>query len=277
MIAPIACALMAAGPSPLVVGLDHTPIAVRDLDQAAADFSRLGFLIKPGRPHNDGIRNRHVKFPNGGEIELITAASPTDALAKDYADWLQGGDGPAYWSLYSPDLRALTAFLSRRKLDPSDQGDLVTFSQAALPHRLFFADRLRSPTDGPVYWDHPNTAYKLARVWLAGTAKEADILPALGAEPSAVPACSPFESRGIAYVFPSEGDAVVLAPDVRRSDARSIIGVTVLVEDLATAERILEANHIRYQTPKACENTSLWVAPSDAYNVWLELSQRRPG
>jgi hypothetical protein len=38
------------------------PTAVRDLDPAAADF---GFVIKPDRPHDDGIRNQHVRLPMG--------------------------------------------------------------------------------------------------------------------------------------------------------------------------------------------------------------------
>jgi hypothetical protein len=90
---------VAAPARPVVEGLDHAPIAVTDLDGAAAAFSRLGFLIKPGRPHDDGIRNRHVKFPNGGGIELITAANPTDDLAREYVDWLRAGPGAAFWSL----------------------------------------------------------------------------------------------------------------------------------------------------------------------------------
>ena len=66
----LACSAAPAA-NPLIEGLDHVPVAVADLDRAAADFARLGFVIKPGRPHSDGIQNKHIKFPNGGEIELI--------------------------------------------------------------------------------------------------------------------------------------------------------------------------------------------------------------
>ena len=47
------------------VGVSHVNIAVADLDQASADYARLGFALKEGRPHPDGIRNRHVKFRDG--------------------------------------------------------------------------------------------------------------------------------------------------------------------------------------------------------------------
>ncbi len=272
-----ASAAAAAPRRPLVEGLDHTPVAVTDLDQAAADFSKLGFIIKPGRPHDDGIRNRHVKFPNGGEIELITASKPTDALARDYVDWLKGGEGPAFWSLYSPDLVALTAFLTRRGLDPDNQGDLVTFSRTAMPHRLFFADRLRSPTDGVAYWAHPNTAYKLAGVWLAGTAPEQTLLPELGAKRSHRVRCSPFDRHAVAFDLPEAGDQVMVSRSVRPPPERSIIGLTVLVKSLATARGLLDANHVAYASPERCRPHSLWVPPAAAHQTWLEFYERGAG
>jgi len=275
----MAVLLTAAAPSkPLVEGLDHTPVAVRDLDQAASDFAKLGFVIKPGRPHDDGIRNKHIKFPNGGEIELITAASPTDALARDYADWLKGGDGPAYWSIYAPDLAALTAFLVRRGLSPNNEGDVVNYSQGAGgQHRLFFADRLRSPTDGPAYWAHPNTAYKLRRVWLAGAPAEVELARRLGATLDPRGLCSPFDGHAATYVLPGEGDEVAVSSTVHRSPARTLIGVTVLVRSLAAARRVLEASHVPIVAPAQCMSQSLWIAPSDAHGLWLEFAEGEAG
>lgn len=272
VLALIAPLLLGAAPArPLIEGLDHTPIAVKDLDAAAVDFDKLGFVIKPGRPHDDGIRNKHVKFPNGGGIELITAASPTDLMAQDYVDWLKDGDGPAFWSVYSADLKALSAKLSELGLKPEPQSDVVSFPQTVMPHRLFFADRLRSPTDGPVYWAHPNTAYKLAGVWLAGAAAEARLLTALGAKRAEHSRCSPFGRAVTAYVLPGEGDEVMTAPHVRRAEARSFLGVTVLVKSLDTARKVLEANHVTYRSPKGCGDQSVWIGPADAHNLWIEL------
>ncbi|MCI0434391.1 MAG: VOC family protein [Gemmatimonadetes bacterium] len=39
-------------------GLDHIPIAVNDLDAAAARYRQLGFTLKPGRPHDGGFPAR---------------------------------------------------------------------------------------------------------------------------------------------------------------------------------------------------------------------------
>ena len=52
-----ALVLVAAAPAPPATGLDHVPLAVNDLTQFTADVARLGFTLKPGSPHTDGIRN----------------------------------------------------------------------------------------------------------------------------------------------------------------------------------------------------------------------------
>jgi len=39
---------------PAIIGLDHIPVAVRNLDSAAHRYRELGFVLKPGRPHANG-------------------------------------------------------------------------------------------------------------------------------------------------------------------------------------------------------------------------------
>jgi hypothetical protein len=269
-----AMASIAAAPPALpqmVEGVDHIPLAVNNLDQAVADFQRLGFVLKPGRPHTDGIRNAHVKFRDGTEIELITASSPTDALARGYVDWLKGGDGPAFWGLFNPDLVGLTARLSHLGLAPTNDGDLVSFPQTAFPHRLFFADRLWSPTDRPEHFAHPNTAYHLEGVWLAGAEAERRLVLTLGAVREALPACSPFSSNAEALLLP-EGDEVMFMPaEDDRAPGRSIVGATILVRNIDTVARVLDEGHVSYLKTTGCGHSSLWVRPKDAHNMWLEF------
>ena len=254
----------------LAQGLDHIPLAVADLEQAAANFTKLGFVIKPGRPHDDGIRNSHVKFPTGEGIELITAGTPTDALAREYVDWLKGGDGGAFWAIYSPDLAGLTADLAARRLDPVNADHVVTFSQTALSHRFFFGDRLRSPTDGPKVWAHPNTAYELKAVWLAGATEQAQLLISLGAAPAGE-SCAPFAKTAAILRFPGEGDEVMIAQGLDRPQARSIVGATVMVKSLATARAVLDANTVAYVA--GCKGQSIWINPSGANGLWLEMRE----
>jgi len=69
---------ISSGQEPLVRCLDHIPVVVTDLERGQANFRAMGFAIKPGRFYADGIQNAHVKFPDGTEIERITASKATD-------------------------------------------------------------------------------------------------------------------------------------------------------------------------------------------------------
>ncbi len=271
------CSLMlaAAGPlPPVVMGLDHMPVAVANLDQAAADFAKMGFTLKPGRNHDDGIRNDLIKFANGTGIELITAANPADPLATEYADWLKQGDGPAFWSFYSPDLGAVAARLDAMKLGARNDGEIVTFAQSAMAHRFFFASRAPSPTDKPAYFVHANTATRLAAVWVAPGRLERKLLRTLvGGQPAPDPACNPFSAPAEPVLLP-EGDELILVHTIGRlPETRSVIGATVMVRSLDTLRTILRKNSIPFSVEPGCPRNSLWIRPPDAHNLWLEFRQ----
>jgi hypothetical protein len=175
LVLAFALAVAAAAPvaaEAVVLGLDHVPLAVRDLERSKADFEALGFVLKPGRSHGNGLRNAHMKFSNGTEIELITAPAATDALASEYHNWLKGGDGPPFFGLYAPNFGALTDRLSGLGLSLDRKGDIGTLSEPVALGQLFFARRQRSPTDRPVHFAHANTAFSLVGVWLTGGTAE---------------------------------------------------------------------------------------------------------
>jgi hypothetical protein len=260
--------------APVIAGLDHIPVAVSDLALAQADFARLGFTLKPGRPHPNGISNAHIKFADHTEIELITAANPTDPLALEYSDFLKAGEGAAFWSLYAPSLPTLTTRLAALALAPQNDGEIVTFSQAQNPHRLFFASREPSPTDKPAYFDHPNTAYHLAGIWLTPSAIERNLAEHFGAIPAAGPACAPFAPAAQTLVLPG-GDEIHLVPqDPHRAPDREILGVTVLVHSLTALRHTLHASHVAAIRHHTCPQGSLWVRPQEAHGVWVEFMER---
>ena len=60
-----------------IIGIDHIPLVVGNLDWAAARYRQLGFALKPGRAHDNGLRNSHVKFSGwlGHRTDFATACS----------------------------------------------------------------------------------------------------------------------------------------------------------------------------------------------------------
>jgi len=240
-----------------VAGLDHVPIAVRDLEAAADTYRRLGFSLKPGRPHDNGIRNQHVKFRDGTELELITAPEARDALTTTYRNHLAAGDGPAFFALYAPDASRV----------PKDLEPPLGY--------LFFGLRNASPTDRPEHFAHPNTAETLAAVWLAGNdlGPERALFAKLGGILSRRAVHVPDRVEADVARF-GDGEVLLLPGARQRVTGRRIVGVTVDVRRLSTASELLKSRGIRTTASGEPASKSLFLAPEIAHGLWIELRER---
>jgi|HigsolmetaAR201D_1030396.scaffolds.fasta_scaffold12626_2 catechol 2,3-dioxygenase-like lactoylglutathione lyase family enzyme len=64
-----------------ITQIDHVVIAVKDLDQAIADYTALGFTVTPGGKHTSGAtHNALVVFEDGSYFELIAFLKPNEGF-----------------------------------------------------------------------------------------------------------------------------------------------------------------------------------------------------
>jgi hypothetical protein len=246
--------LVPAGqPSAPVEGVDHVPIAVRDLRAAARTYLALGFALKPGRPHANGIENQHVKFPDGTELELITAPRGVDGLTRKYRRHLEAGDGPAFLALFTRSVPRTRAAVTAAGFGVDD-GALLSLADDGPADYVFFGPRQASPTDRPEHFAHPNSAEALVSVWLAGDelAAERRLLAALGARITEETVDVPERTAASVARF-ADGSVVLLPGRFRLVQGRPIVGVTLRVRDAARGRL---------------------VPPSEAHGLWIHL---RPG
>ena len=239
------CVLMASAQQPSM-SLDHVVLAVNDLEAMAARYQQLGFALKPGRPHANGIRNAHVKFRDGTELELLTAPQATDRVTTQYRRHLAEGDGPAFLSLFPR---------------PAAPPARVT------PDYVFYGQGNRSPTDRPEHFAHRNTAESLVAVWLASAnfAQERALLARYGVTLRRGPLGALGETADIADL---DGGALYLLPPRHRVHrARPIAGVTFRVRHLDAAAAVLRRAPVEFtQRPEF-----LLLPPSVTGGLWIEL------
>ena len=72
-----------------VIGIDHAVVMVKDLDQAAANYKKLGFTISPRGTHSAhmGSGNYTIMFdPDYMELLGVLAATEHNAPARAYLD-----------------------------------------------------------------------------------------------------------------------------------------------------------------------------------------------
>ena len=263
-----------ADPPPVVIGLDHLPVAVANLEEAAAHYLRLGFVLKPGRPHENGIRNQHAKFADGTEIELITAPDARDALTATYRRHLALGDGPAFLALFAPSMEAAAARLDAAGTAHTRHDPYLDFDDQGGLGYLFLGPRNHSPTDRPEHFAHPNGASSLVAVWLAGDlSRERQLLATLGARLVTTEVHAPDPVSATVARF-AEGDVVLLPKGRQLVPRRPIVGATVRVRSLAAAEALLvhaaEGAPVKGAGP---EGKSLFLPPATTHGLWLELRE----
>ena len=246
-----------AGDAPVAAGLDHVPIAVANLDGAAERYRALGFALKPGRPHANGIRNEHAKFPDGTELELITVPDARDDLTATYRRHLSAGDGPAFLAFHAPSLNGT--------------------ARKGAPGYIFFSGLNHSPTDRPEHFAHANGAESLIGVWLAGDdlSRERQLLRAMKAgiarqrvhAPDVVEADVATLGRGAVLLLPGGRQ---LVPN------RPIVGATLRVKNLAaTRAAIGSIAATNLQTASGPGWSSCFVPPAAAHGLWLEFREIR--
>jgi hypothetical protein len=230
-------------------------VAVNDIDAASARFRAMGFTLKPGRPHDDGITNQHAKFADGTEIELITAPEARDDLTRTYREHLAKGDGPAFLALFAPER---TAEVQRLEAD--------------LPPYIFFGPRNASPTDRPEYFEHANTAESLVAVWIAGAdlSRERQLFQRMGATLTEEIRDVPGPTRVTVAKF-GDGQVILLPASRERVPGRRVVGATVRVKNL---DFILHAQ-LGQKLPVIVRRdrgiASAFVPPELAYGLWLEF------
>jgi catechol 2,3-dioxygenase-like lactoylglutathione lyase family enzyme len=267
----LAGVVRAAGP---LVSIGHIPIAVRNLDAASADYRALGFMLKPGHLHDDSVSNNHAKFPDGTELELITASEPRDGTAAQYLRMLTAGEGPAFLAFEWRDSAAVRAALTGAGME-FREGDFFTLADPRLDY-LFFGGDNRSPTDKPEHFAHANTACSLVGVWLADVENAAlrKLLRALGANfhdrdvqvPARIKATEATLARGTTLTLLPRSERLI-------SD-RPIIGAVLLTRDLEQEARLAGKVGIgdirRSQGPGY---HSLILPPAATHGLWLEFRQ----
>lgn len=262
-----------ADKGPRLLGIEHMPLGVADLDTAQRRFRALGFTLKPGRHHDNGIRNALAKFGDGTYLELITAPAAVDTLTAQYRRHLAGGDGPAFLSLYVSSTAGLQARLA--SLGPRAEGGAVDFPEGPL-QSYFFGTRERSPSDRPAYFIHANGAQSLDRVWLApdNPGRVEQMLTLLGAEirsgTACLVQCAPARIAKLRF-----GEIILLPKTAQRVAGRDIIGASISVASLARARLALRRGGIAIGPGGAQQRgRRLLVPPTLANGMWLDFHMR---
>jgi hypothetical protein len=165
--------------------------------------------------HPNGLVNRHLKFRDGTEVELMTVVgAPGDAMAREYEGLLRDGEGGAYVALRLGDLEVVQrqAAGAGLVLQGRASGSLrfLGFPPSSPASAVFFVEGRAVALDPDSVLLHDPAVSGLAEVWLEGGAALGDLLHRLGATVCGA-ARAPDGREGERWVL-ARGGLVVVPP-----------------------------------------------------------------
>jgi metallo-beta-lactamase class B len=288
-------------PTRPLIGLDHVPTAVKNLEMATQDYGLMGFAFKPGRFHENGIRNNHVKFPDGSGIELLTATQANDWLTTHYLQVLAQGEGPSSLALHARDIPALIRALRAGKVGYSEADGYLRPTHPALKFIFFVGDN-RAKNDRPEHFAHPNSAVAMTEVWLATDeiAPFRKLLTALGCSEKRETVFVPEPVNATVFTV-TNGKLILLPKTYQLMKGRPIVGTGFRVASFdalgkalgrmpdSGVRRVAEGGVARWivppqsahgmsvafseaqvaeDRPAACDSCTAWNAPREPFRIF---------
>lgn len=275
--------------------IDHIVVAVRELDQAADLYRRLGFQVGSRNQHPWGTENRLIQF-GSSFIELITVGGSANRIALHQRrrfsfgafvrDYLREREGISMLVLSSTDAVSDAAgfaeqgigdfepfFFEREARRPDGSETRVAFTLAfasdpASPAAGFFVCQQHFPEN---FWNksfqqHPNSAKEIASVTLtaADPARHAEFLTRFsGAEQRAR------TDGGLRFVLDGGRIEVVSATEELSVISGLLTSVSVQVKEIDTLLHLLRAEEI----PFTNSNDGIVLAPSWLFGVELRFEK----
>jgi hypothetical protein len=249
--------------------IDHVPVAVRDLPAAIAQFRALGFTIKPGRPHQNGIENASIKFADGSYIELITAHNGTDRLAKQYEEMLKTTEGASYLFLRDANgeltNRVVTAGGQRDESGPFAFTELPQSWHA--PH-LQLIQYLAPAEDAPDIYQHANGALRVAAVWMYVDDRNEPLIQELGASSETIGSPG-FDNRAARTAELANSTRLVFTK--RRAGDPAGVPVPAILIEVGSLDRLRK--NVAHE-PIVSRGGVMWLPPTQVHGLWLGFIER---
>lgn len=236
----------------LVIGIDHVPIVVRDLNEAKTLFSdRLKFTVKNGREH-EGISNFFVKFQDGTYLEFITPLDSSFAIGNYYTNFLKHRAGGTSLALSVKSADTVMLSLQQCAVPFKSTANPVWLSVEPSGYDLFYIEyQNKTWKEREVNTTHANQSLSLKSVWWISEdpAKYISEFTKLGfihngaSTYLGIPV-QILKAGSSELIVVSRSESAGILANFKSTATEGIFGFTVQVKSLATIKHLLKDQNL---------------------------------
>ncbi len=249
---------------------DHIIIGSNNLDDSKNIFEeKLGFTIKDGQKHKNGISNFFIEFSDESEIEIISVKNPSDHLASQYEKFLEDDKYGFQFVLRTNELLDLKEHLTTLKFGYSNYSKnniYATLSKNMIDLELPIFFIQYNSENKNTHINHLNKSLGIKSVWFStrNIKKTARELVDFGFDAVGNYELPAF--KGKVVQFKNNNFEIILI----ESEKYELTGMTIWVEDVEALNERIRKNNI--EIIKQFKE-KIFINPAQTKSIWIEFAE----
>ncbi|MBK7104663.1 MAG: VOC family protein [Ignavibacteriae bacterium] len=250
--------------------LDHIIIGTKNLKDISELFRKIGFTIKEGKLHKNGIKNNFIEFDDNSEIEFVEIKNPTDNFTKEYEKLILQKNYGLQFALRVNDIENLkNNFTSANSnfTELQKGKDFSTLSAKNINYDLpiFFIEFNKLNNSKT---NHENKTKGISSIWFEtkNIKKTAHELVDIGFEPIGNHSIPTFPGKIVE--LKNANFKIILIESVKDE----ITGITISIENINAIKNILNNNFDKTFSSKIIEKgKSIFLPKEITKSIWMEF------
>jgi hypothetical protein len=252
--------------------LDHIIIGTKNLEETKLFLENsLGFKIKTGNIHKNGIKNIFVEFEDSSEIEFVSVQNPTDQLASDYNKLINKNHFGLQFAVRTNHITELYSHLQKVNSDFNNFSNNKIYSSISQSNissqKPFFIIQYHNKMNNSTNY-HQGKINGLSAIWLT--------------TPNLIETIKTYSEYGFTLVdtvtvaniknktatMKNKNFEIILIAD----NSYSILGLTLRSESIDEVQKMFAKNFNKaVDIKKSKRGKSIYLPPQVTKSIWFEF------
>jgi hypothetical protein len=252
---------------------DHLIIGTANISESANFFADvLGFTIKNGRQHSNGVNNLFIEFKDNSELELISVIDPKDNIARKYRSLIEHKKYGLQFAMRTDRLNEVISHFSNlnsdyNKIHENENYSVLSKSEYDAKLPLFFMKHKNQNFNTET--DHQNSAKGIRSIWFSTQKLKETIfdLADLGFQLVDTVKVHGFSNRSV--LMKNDNFEIILLEE----KDYGILGVTIILDDLSVVKRRLDNKNLKYRSYNDEKGSGIILSPETSESIWIEFKE----